>query len=156
MSNWFARAVERIGRARHPNLVTLVGACRSARAVVYELVPGGSLEERLDPGGGSGSAAPPLPWHAWCGVAYGACSALAFLHSTLPRPTVHGDVRAANILVLEDNTPHGWSCKLVGLGTRGLVEKREQPRPSAADGPYSDPWFLVATGELNPHATCTR
>jgi hypothetical protein len=109
-------------------------------------VPGGSLEERLDPGGGSGSAAPPLPWHAWCGVAYGACSALAFLHSTLPRPTVHGDVRAAN----------GWSCKLVGLGTRGLVEKREQPHPSAADGPYSDPWFLVATGELNPHATCTR
>ncbi|NP_001168289.1 putative U-box domain protein kinase family [Zea mays] len=147
----FARAVERIGRARHPNLVTLVGACPAARAVVYELVPGGSLEERLDPGGGSGSAPPPLPWHARCGVAYGACSALAFLHSTLPRPTVHGDVRPANILVLADNAPHGWSCKLAGLGARGLVEEREQPRPGAADRAYADPRYLAATGELNPH-----
>jgi hypothetical protein len=127
MSNWFARAVERIGRTRHPNLVTLVGACRAARAVVYELVLGGSLEERLDPGGGSGSAAPPLPWHAWCSVAYGACSALAFLHSTLPRPTVHGDVRAANIPVLEDNASHEWSCKLVGLDARARGGARAAP-----------------------------
>jgi hypothetical protein len=71
MSNCFARAVEHIGRVRHPNLVTLVGVCPAARAVVYELVSGRRLEERLDPGGGSGSVPPPLPWHARCGVAYG-------------------------------------------------------------------------------------
>jgi serine/threonine protein kinase len=123
MSNWFARAVERIGRVRQPNLVTLVGACPTARAVVYELVPARRLEERLDPGGGSGPVPPPLPWHARCGIAYRACSTLAFLHSTLPRPTVHGDVRPTNILVLENNAPHGWSCKLAGLGAHGIVEE---------------------------------
>lgn len=146
-----ARAVEGIGRARHPNLVALVGACPAARAVVYELVPGGSLEERLgpEPGGGSGSA-PPLPWHARCGVAYGVCSALAFLHSTLPRATVHGDVRPANILVVEDDARRGWSCKLAGLGVRGLVEGRERPGAGAADRAYADPRYL-ATGELAPH-----
>ncbi|CAD6241624.1 unnamed protein product [Miscanthus lutarioriparius] len=151
----FARAVEGISRARHPNVVTLVGACPAARAVVYELVPGGSLEERLGPepggGNGSGSAPPPLPWHARCGVAYGACSALAFLHSTLPRATVHGDVRPANILVVEDDARRGWSCKLAGLGVRGLVEERERPGAGPAARAYADPRCLAATGELTPH-----
>jgi serine/threonine protein kinase len=151
----FARAVEGISRTRHPNVVTLVGACPAARAVVYELVPGGSLEERLGPGpgggNGSGSAPPPLPWHARCGVAYGACSALAFLHSTLPRATVHGDVRPANILVVEDDARRGWSCKLAGLGVRGLVEERERPGAGPAARAYADPRYLAATGELTPH-----
>jgi serine/threonine protein kinase len=80
-----------------------------------------------------------------------ACSVLAFLHSTLPRPTVHGDVRPTNILVLEDNVPHGWSCKLTGLGARGLVEEQEQPRPGAVDRAYVEPRYLATTGELNPH-----
>ncbi|XP_021313797.1 U-box domain-containing protein 33 isoform X2 [Sorghum bicolor] len=158
----FARAVEGIARARHPNVVTLVGACPAARAVVYELVPGGSLEERLGPGpgggngngNGSGSAPPSLPWHARCGVAYGACSALAFLHSTLPRATVHGDVRPANILVVEDDARRGWSCKLAGLGERGLVEERARPGGAGpAARAYADPRYLAATGELilTPH-----
>ena len=105
----FVREVEAISRAKHPNLVTLVGACPEARAVVHELVPGGSLEDRL-----SGDA-PPLPWHARCGVAFRACSALAFLHSTA---TVHGDVRPANILLEDERCS---SSKLTGLGVNRLV-----------------------------------
>ncbi|XP_062221464.1 U-box domain-containing protein 33-like isoform X2 [Phragmites australis] len=137
----FTRAVEAISRVRHPNLVSLVGACPEARAVVYEFVPGGSLEDRLD----GESGAPPLLWHARCGIAYRTCSALAFLHSTLPRVTVHGDVRPANILLDERYT----SCKLAGLGTHVLVEHRggmALARPALA---YTDPHYL-ATGELTP------
>ncbi|WVZ73088.1 hypothetical protein U9M48_021436 [Paspalum notatum var. saurae] len=131
----FTRAVEGvIRRARHPNLVTLVGACPEARALAYELVPGGSLEEHL--------ATAALPWHARCGIAYGACSALAFLHSTA---TAHGDVRPATILL--DAGRGRASCKLAGLGTRALVARGAAvARPALA---YADPRY-VATGELSP------
>ncbi|KAJ1281685.1 hypothetical protein BS78_04G324800 [Paspalum vaginatum] len=133
----FTRAVEGvISRARHPNLVTLVGACPEARALAYELVPGGSLEEHL-------TTAAPLPWHARCGIAYGACSALAFLHATLPLATAHGDVRPATILLDAGRA----SCKLAGLGTRALVAGGVAvSRPALA---YADPHY-VATGELTP------
>ncbi|PUZ78323.1 hypothetical protein GQ55_1G443600 [Panicum hallii var. hallii] len=127
----FAREVGRISGVRHPNLVTLVGACLEARAVAYELVPGGSLDDHLCRGA--------LPWRARCGIAYGACSALAFLHSA--STAVHGDVRPANILVVGSLSS---SCKLAGLGTRGLV------RPGGAAAlAYADPHYL-ATGELSP------
>ncbi|CAL4886078.1 unnamed protein product [Urochloa decumbens] len=101
----FAREAGRVSGVRHPNLAALVGACPEARAVAYELVPGGSLEDHLL------GAAGALPWRARCAAAHAACSALAFLHSAQP-PLVHGDVRPANILV---------AGKLAGLGTRALV-----------------------------------
>uniref|UniRef100_A0A0D9VMV1 RING-type E3 ubiquitin transferase n=1 Tax=Leersia perrieri TaxID=77586 RepID=A0A0D9VMV1_9ORYZ len=110
----FCREVEAIGRARHPALVALVGACPEARAVVHELVPGGSLESRLAVAGGEGSPPATLPWHAMCVVAHRTCSAVAFLHST---GTAHGDVRPANILLGDECC----SSKLAGLGIRRLV-----------------------------------
>ncbi|CAL4967724.1 unnamed protein product [Urochloa decumbens] len=104
----FAREAGRVSGVRHPNLAALVGACPEARAVAYELVPGGSMEDHLL------GAAGALPWRARCAAAHAACSALAFLHSAQP-PLVHGDVRPANILV---------AGKLAGLGTRALVRAR--------------------------------
>ncbi|KAL6591533.1 hypothetical protein ACP70R_050036 [Stipagrostis hirtigluma subsp. patula] len=140
----FTRAVEAISGVRHPNLVTLVGACPEARAVVYELVPGGSLEDQL---GGEGGA-PPLPWHARCGIAYRTCSALSFLHSTRPRATVHGDVRPANILLVDEQLS---SCKLAGVGARGLVGQPGGGGMAVARAAlaYAHPQYL-ATGELTP------
>ncbi|TVU27653.1 hypothetical protein EJB05_19149 [Eragrostis curvula] len=135
----FSRAIEAIsGASTHPGLVTVVGACPEARAVVYEFVAGWSLEQHLD----GESGAPPLPWHARCAIAHRASSALSFLHSTRPRATVHGDVRPANILLDE----HGAWCKLAGLGTRRLAGGGFPARPALA---YADPAYL-ATGELTP------
>ncbi|XP_047078433.1 U-box domain-containing protein 33-like [Lolium rigidum] len=127
----FVRAVEAMARARHPGLVTLVGACPEARAVVHELVPGGSLEDRL-----SGDASR-LPWQTRCGVAYRTCATLAFLHST---GTVHGDVRPANILLEDERCS---SSKLVGLGMRSLAAPKVVGDMALA---YMDPRWL-ATGE---------
>lgn len=135
----FAREVEAVvagtstststGIRRAGGLVAVLGACPEARAVVYELVPGGrSLEDRLHD----------LPWRARCGVALRTCSALAFVHCALK--TVHGDVRPANILLLDDD-----SCKLSGLGTRRLVA-RDAARPAYAD--------LVATTGEEPTPPC--
>ncbi|KAM3275214.1 hypothetical protein ACQJBY_043897 [Aegilops geniculata] len=131
----FGRAVDAIARARHPNIVALVGACPEARAVVHELVPGGSLEDRL------GGEAPPLPWHARCGIAYRTCSALAYLHSTA---TVHGDVRPTNILLEDEQCS---SSKLAGLGMPGLVAPPQLPSGVALA--YVEPRYL-ATRELTP------
>jgi serine/threonine protein kinase len=130
----FARTVEAMAKAKHPGLVTLLGACPKARAVVHELVQGGSLEDHL-----SGDA-PPLPWHARCAVALRTCSALACLHST---GTVHGDVRPTNIL-FED----GWcsSSKLAGLGMSRLAAPKRAGTEALA---YVDTRYL-ATGEPTP------
>jgi serine/threonine protein kinase len=130
----FARTVEAMAKAKHPGLVTLLGACPKARAVVHELVQGGSLEDHL-----SGDA-PPLPWHARCTVAYRTCSALAYLHST---GTVHGDVRPANIL-FEDGRCS--SSKLAGLGMSRLAMPKRAGTEALA---YVDPRYL-ATGEPTP------
>jgi serine/threonine protein kinase len=130
----FARAMDAMARARHPGLVTLVGACPQASAVVHELVPGGSLEDRI----GDDAPAQPLPWHARCGVAYRTCSTLAFLHST---GTAHGDVRLANILFEDER---GSSSKIAGLGMRMLVAAPKRAEDMALA--YVDPRWL-ATGE---------
>ncbi|KAM3215130.1 hypothetical protein ACQJBY_067230 [Aegilops geniculata] len=139
----FARETDAIGRVRHPGLVALVGACPEARAVVHELVPGGSLEDRLAQGG---DGTPPLLWRARCAVACQVCSVLAFLHSSAK--TVHGDVRLTNILLLDDDDEHRPSgSKLAGLGMRGLVS--EQQRAGREALAYVDPRYL-ATGEPTP------
>ncbi|KAM0863939.1 hypothetical protein ACQ4PT_044248 [Festuca glaucescens] len=127
----FVRAVDAMTRARHPGLITVVGACPEARAVVHEFVPCGSLEDRL-----SGDASR-LPWHARCGVAYRTCAALAYLHST---GTVHGDVRPANILLEDERCS---SSKLAGLGMGSLSAVKGVGDMALA---YVDPRWL-ATGE---------
>ncbi|XP_037457285.1 U-box domain-containing protein 33-like [Triticum dicoccoides] len=140
----FAREADAISRVRHPGLVALIGACPEARAVVHELVPGGNLEDRLAQGG---DGTPPLPWRARCAVAYQVCSVLAFLHSSAK--TVHGDVRPATILLLDDDEEEHLltGSKLAGLGMRGLVsEQRRAGREALA---YVDPRYL-ATGEPTP------
>ncbi|GJM87403.1 hypothetical protein PR202_ga03353 [Eleusine coracana subsp. coracana] len=119
--NRFRREVEAVKRVsnRQPSsggLVKVVGACPDpeARAVVYELVPGGgSLEDRL-----AG-----MPWHVRCAVAHRTCATLAaLLHSH----SSHGDVRPANILLHLDDASS--SCKLAGLGTRRLVVDHQPHR----------------------------
>nr|CAB3452874.1 unnamed protein product [Digitaria exilis] len=51
--------VEILSRVRHPNLVTLIGACKDAQALVYEYMPNGSLDDRL----ACKDNSKPLSWH---------------------------------------------------------------------------------------------
>jgi len=39
--------VDVMSKLRHPNLMTLIGACPDSWALVYEYLPNGSLENRL-------------------------------------------------------------------------------------------------------------
>ncbi|RWW21287.1 hypothetical protein GW17_00014577 [Ensete ventricosum] len=79
-----------LSRVRHPNLVSLIGACPETRALVYEYLPNGSLEEHLTR---------ELTWQVRIRIAAEICSALVFLHSCKPLSLVHGDLKPVNILL---------------------------------------------------------
>jgi serine/threonine protein kinase len=84
-----------LSKVRHPNLVTLIGACPETWALVYEFLDNGSLEDRLSCKGD----ASPLTWQARTRIAAEVCSALIFLHSTDELSLIHGDLKPSNILL---------------------------------------------------------
>ncbi|CAI0470348.1 unnamed protein product [Linum tenue] len=127
---------------RHPNLVTLIGACPEAWTLVYEFLPNGSLEDRLSCRDNS----PPLSWQTRIRIVTELCSVLIFLHSSKPHSIVHGDLKPANIL-LDANLV----CKLSDFGIARLLHQDEDSSGTAPKGTfaYMDPEFL-ASGELTP------
>ncbi|CAN6238911.1 unnamed protein product [Urochloa humidicola] len=147
----FNQEVAVLGRVRHPNLVTLIGACREAFCLVYEFLPNGSLEDRLACAGNT----PPLTWQARTRIILEMCSALTFLHSS---QVVHGDLKPGNILLdgnLVSKLGDFGICRLL-LGqsntttTRAIttattrLHRTATPKGTFA---YMDP-ELLSTGEL--------
>ncbi|XP_020092601.1 U-box domain-containing protein 33-like isoform X2 [Ananas comosus] len=143
----FHQEVEILSRVRHPNLVTLIGACPEVRALVYEFLPNRSLEYRLtlkDP-------TQALTWQVRMRIAGEICSALIFLHSTKPQCIVHGDLKPDNIL-LDAN----YVSKLGDFGICCLLDQSSSTvtafhQTYAPKGtiPYMDPEY-VSSGELTP------
>ncbi|KAJ1268739.1 hypothetical protein BS78_07G158000 [Paspalum vaginatum] len=105
-----------LGQLRHANLVRLLGYCceDEHRMLVYEYMPGGSLEARL-----FGSLHGCLPWMRRVQVAVGAARGLAFLHHA-DTPVIYRDFKASNILLDQD-----FNTKLSDFGL-------------AKDGPQGD------------------
>ncbi|KAE8709411.1 U-box domain-containing protein 33 [Hibiscus syriacus] len=141
----FQQEVDVLSKMRHPNMVTLIGACPEAWTLVYEYLPNGSLEDRLSCRDNS----PPLSWQTCIRIATELCSVLIFLHSSKPHGIVHGDLKPANIL-LDANFVTKLSdfgiCRLLSNNT--TVCCRTDPKGTFA---YMDPEFL-STGELTPKA----
>lgn len=140
--------VDVLSKLRHPNLVTLIGACTEVCALIYEYLPNGNLEDRLSCEGNT----PPLSWQARICIATELCSALIFLHSSTPTSIVHGDLKPGNVL-LDANL----SCKLSDFGICRVLSPHDNPRnitqyhrtDPKGTFLYLDPLFL-ATGELSP------
>ncbi|KAG6748109.1 hypothetical protein POTOM_048010 [Populus tomentosa] len=144
----FQQEVNVLSKMRHPNLITLVGACPEAWTLIYEYLPNGSLEDRLSCKDNS----PPLSWQTRIRIATELCSVLIFLHSSKPYSIVHGDLKPANIL-LDEN----FVTKLSDFGICRLLDHKEgssnntticrtDPKGTFV---YMDPEF-VSTGELSP------
>ncbi|XP_021767019.1 U-box domain-containing protein 33-like [Chenopodium quinoa] len=145
----FEQEVDVLSKLRHPNLVTLIGACHESWALVYEYLSGGSLEDRLI----CKNNTPPLPWQTRIQIATDLCVVLIFLHSSRPTSIIHGDIKPSNIL-LDEN----FVCKLSDFGICCVISHREtsmeqttrfctsQPKGTFS---YMDPEFLT-TGELTP------
>ncbi|XP_073295403.1 probable serine/threonine-protein kinase PBL3 isoform X2 [Primulina huaijiensis] len=91
----FLSEVNYLGRLRHPNLVKLIGYSLEGedRILVYEFMPGGSLENHLFK-----KNAPPLSWATRIRVAADAARGLCFLHDS-ESPVIYRDFKTSNILL---------------------------------------------------------
>ncbi|XP_031490915.1 probable LRR receptor-like serine/threonine-protein kinase At1g74360 [Nymphaea colorata] len=79
---------------RHPNLVALYGWCLfgAEKLLVYEYIPGGSLEEAISVGRLGG-------WRRRVEMAEGVARALVYLHHECYPAVVHRDVKSSNVLL---------------------------------------------------------
>ncbi|CAL4940079.1 unnamed protein product [Urochloa decumbens] len=137
--NLFQREVSVLREGRHPNIVTIVGVCSEASALVYEWLPNGNLEDRIICKNNS----PPLLWRRRAQVIGEVCCMLLFLHSRKPNALVHGDLRPCNIFIDANHR-----SKLCHFGMSDLfLEPGSCPPNLTARLPYMDPEFLT-TGEL--------
>ncbi|KAK6260671.1 hypothetical protein SCA6_015145 [Theobroma cacao] len=132
----FQQEVDELSKSRHPNLVTLIGACPEIWAIIYEYLPNGSLEDRLN----CRNDTPPLSSQTRINIATELCSTLMFLHSSKPQSVVHGNLKPGNIL-LDAN----FGCKLSDFGARRALSLLED---SSNARPYLDPDFR-STGRLS-------
>ncbi|GJP50716.1 hypothetical protein CLOM_g9861, partial [Closterium sp. NIES-68] len=129
---------------RHPTVVLLIGCCHDPPCLVYELMPHGSLYDRLVCDHGS----PPLPWNRRFDIFEDTCKALIHLHNRHPA-IVHLDLKPANIL-LDGN----MRAKLGDVGLArfmvGMDSGRSFIQQSVAVGTfgYVDPHFL-RTGQFS-------
>uniref|UniRef100_A0ACD5Z806 Uncharacterized protein n=1 Tax=Avena sativa TaxID=4498 RepID=A0ACD5Z806_AVESA len=140
----FAQEIAIHGRVRHPNIVTLLGACSQSSTLVYEVLPNGSLEDFLS----CADKRRTLTWKIRVRVIAEICSALIFLHENKPDPIVHGDLKPANIL-LDANLV----SKLSGFGISHLLidPKSKSTKQPVEDPTYMDPEYL-ATRKITPQS----
>ena len=110
-SSEFMAEIELLSRCRHENLLPLLAFCpeRQRQSLVYPLMKGGNLEDRLIRTAEGqhrlallGHATPPpqLSWRDMLRIVRDATRALCHLHAQQP-PVLHRDVKPANILLDE-------------------------------------------------------
>ncbi|CAK8564904.1 unnamed protein product [Lathyrus sativus] len=115
----FRSEVNVLRRARHENVVMLLGSCSEGnnRLLVYEYVCNGSLDQHL-----SEHSRSPLTWEDRIKVAIGAAKGLLYLHKN---NIIHRDVRPNNILVTHDNQPMIGDFGLARTHNKDLTHSTE-------------------------------
>ncbi|XP_050385376.1 U-box domain-containing protein 35-like [Argentina anserina] len=142
----FLQELEILSKIRHPHFLLLLGACPDRSCLVYEYMENGSLDDRLN----QKNNTHPIPWFERFRIAWEVASALAFLHSSKPKPIIHRDLKPANILL-----DHNLVSKIgdVGLSTMLNLDPSMSSIYSEA-GPvgtmcYIDPEYQ-RTGVISP------
>jgi len=99
----FINEVATIGRIHHVNVVQLIGYCveGSKRALVYEFMPNGSLNNYIFLQEGNML----LSYDKMYGIALGVARGIQYLHQGCDMQILHFDIKPHNILLNENFTP---------------------------------------------------
>ncbi|GLD99035.1 hypothetical protein PINS_up007753 [Pythium insidiosum] len=105
---------------QHPNIVALIGASWTTRAnlqAVFEYLSGGDLLSYLE----SNRTPERMVWtRAKLQLAMDVVYALAYIHSLLPSPVVHRDLKSRNILLSRTSSMSEITAKLCDFGAARL------------------------------------
>ncbi|CAE8634927.1 unnamed protein product [Polarella glacialis] len=130
----FREEVEVLSRFRHPNLVILMGFARNGkeRYLVYELLPGGDLNGRLNKDAS-------FTWKQRLSVVLDSALGLSHLHGSRPQ-VFHRDVKTQNILMDKNGTG-----KVADFGLACLAQQNQNSlavsQTSGTIG-YADPLYI--------------
>ncbi|XP_078158734.1 leucine-rich receptor-like protein kinase family protein [Carex rostrata] len=136
----FDREVRILGKARHPNLMSLKGYywTPQMQLLISDYVPHGSLHARLheNPEKSTG-----LTWPDRFKVALGTAKGLAHLHQSFKPPIIHYNIKPSNILLDENCNP-----KISDFGLARLLPKLDKHIISSR--------FQGAMGYVAPELAC--
>lgn len=112
----FEDEVRVLSRFRHPNLVTLLGwgQHENDRYLVYELLPGGDVEKKLQK---SKKGSDPFPWQQRLNIALDSACGLSYMLNSQPK-AFHRDIKPPNILLDANGT-----AKMADFGLAGTIKQ---------------------------------
>ncbi|XP_058004955.1 leucine-rich repeat receptor protein kinase EMS1 isoform X5 [Hevea brasiliensis] len=132
----FEELIKALGTVRHQNLVSLIGYCSdsSDRLLVSEFVPNKSLKFHLY----DGKRRSNLNWSIRMKIAIDTAKGLAYLHKECSSKIIHGDIKAANILLDDSFKP-----KVAEFGLAKFYSKIDHKNhPSQKISEESDVYFF--------------
>jgi serine/threonine protein kinase len=150
----FEEEVRLLSKCRHPNVVMLLGFSRedaasagaSRRALVYELLPGGDVEDRLLRNKG-----PPFLWRDRLRTSIDMARGLAHLHKHRPE-IFHRDIKPPNVLFGADGAARiadfGLACISKKHGARELSVDVAAGTPGYADPLYAKTGIVTEASEV--------
>ncbi|CAI0394231.1 unnamed protein product [Linum tenue] len=122
-SKSFVAECEALKNIRHRNLVKILTVCSGVdrqgndfKALVYELLPNGSMEEWLHEVESVDEPPKSLSFRQRMDVDINVASALDYLHHQCETPIVHCDLKPNNILLDEDKGTIGYAPPEYGMG----------------------------------------
>lgn len=136
----FDREVRNLGKAKHPNLLTLKGYywTPQLQLLISDYTQNGSLHTRLH---NKSASTPPLSWANRFKIALGTAKGLAHLHQSIRPPIIHYNIKPSNILLDENNNP-----KISDFGLARLLPKLDKHVFSSR--------FQTALGYVAPELAC--
>lgn len=136
----FDREVRILGKARHPNLISLRGYywTPQLQLLVSDFAAEGSLQAKLHE---ASPSSPPLTWPNRFKIVLGTAKGVAHLHHSFRPPIIHYNIKPSNILLDESLNP-----KISDFGVARLLTKLDKQVVSNR--------FQSAPGYVAPELAC--